>query len=121
MSENTSRLLSLGVCNNSNANPVITKTSNEQIGNKTECALLEMAFNMGYDYKKYRNRDKIKKISLSAQKKRRWLPSMKTIKENSSALLRVLPIFCSHVASPISTLTVELAKLMVLSIRKFNK
>ena len=62
MSENTSRLLSLGVCNNSNANPVITKTSNEQIGNKTECALLEMAFNMGYDYKKYRNRDKIKKI-----------------------------------------------------------
>lgn len=62
MNDNTCRLLSLGVCNNSNANPVITKTSNEQIGNKTECALLEMAFKMGYDYKKYRNRDKIRKI-----------------------------------------------------------
>lgn len=62
MSDNTCRLISLGVCNNSNANPVITKTSNEQIGNKTECALLEMAFKFGYDYKKWRNRDKIKKI-----------------------------------------------------------
>jgi len=62
MSDNTCKLVSLGVCNNSNANPVITKNSNEQIGNKTECALLEMAFKMGYDYKKYRNRDKIKKI-----------------------------------------------------------
>lgn len=40
MSENTCRLISLGVCNNSNANPVITRESNEQIGNKTECALL---------------------------------------------------------------------------------
>ncbi len=40
MIENTCKLISLGVCNNSNANPVITKSSNEQIGNKTECALL---------------------------------------------------------------------------------
>lgn len=40
MSENTCRLLNIGVCNNSNANPVITHSSNEQIGNKTECALL---------------------------------------------------------------------------------
>lgn len=62
MTEKTCKLLSLGVCNNSNANPVITKSSNEQIGNKTECALLEMAYKMGYDYKKFRNRDKIKKI-----------------------------------------------------------
>lgn len=62
MSENTCRLLNIGVCNNSNANPVITQSSNEQIGNKTECALLEMAFKMGYDYKKIRNKDKIKKI-----------------------------------------------------------
>lgn len=35
MSDKTCRLLCLGVCNNSNANPVITAKSNEQIGNKT--------------------------------------------------------------------------------------
>ena len=35
MTGNSCRLISLGVCNNSNANPVITKNSNEQIGNKT--------------------------------------------------------------------------------------
>lgn len=71
MSDKTCRLLCLGVCNNSNANPVITAKSNEQIGNKTECALLEMAFKMGYDYKKFRSRDKIKKIFpfSSAEKK----------------------------------------------------
>ncbi len=71
MSDNTCKLISLGVCNNSNANPVITKSSNEQIGNKTECALLEMAFNFGYDYKKWRNRDKIRKVFpfSSAEKK----------------------------------------------------
>lgn len=83
MSENTCRLISLGVCNNSNANPVITKNSNEQIGNKTECALLEMAFKFGYDYKKYRNRDKIKKIfPFSSQEKK-----MATIYEDDKGKL----------------------------------
>lgn len=83
MSDNTCRLISLGVCNNSNANPVITKTSNEQIGNKTECALLEMAYNFGYDYKKWRNRDKIRKIfPFSSQEKK-----MATIYEDEKGKL----------------------------------
>jgi Ca2+ transporting ATPase len=67
MSENTCRLYSLGACNNSNANPkfVSEKGSNlriEQNGNKTECALLEIAYRLGYDYEKFRNRDRIKKV-----------------------------------------------------------
>lgn len=32
---------------------------NQQIGNKTECATLELAYRLGYDYKKVRNKDKI--------------------------------------------------------------
>lgn len=61
MSDANCRLLSLGICNNSTANPVITSTSNEQIGNKTECALLEMSYKMGFDYKRWRSRDRIVK------------------------------------------------------------
>lgn len=67
MSDNTCKLLSLGICNNSNANPKFVAEKNqpirvEQNGNKTECALIEMAYRMGYDYEKCRNRDQIKKI-----------------------------------------------------------
>lgn len=67
MSENTCKLLSLGICNNSNANPKFVQERGQplridQIGNKTECALLEVAYRMGYDYEKFRNRDRIKKI-----------------------------------------------------------
>lgn len=44
------------VCVNSNAWPKkLPSGSFEQIGNKTECALLEMAANFGYDYTKYRD------------------------------------------------------------------
>jgi Ca2+ transporting ATPase len=75
MKENSCKLLCLSVCNNSNANPVITQSGGNininQIGNKTECALLEMAFRMGYDYKRVRNRDYIKKIfPFSSEKKK---------------------------------------------------
>lgn len=67
MSDNSCKLLSLGICNNSSANPKFVSDRNsplriEQIGNKTECALLEVAYRMGYDYEKFRNRDRIKKI-----------------------------------------------------------
>jgi len=76
MTEGTCRLLSLGICNNSNANPkfVSEKSTNlriEQNGNKTECALLEVAYKMGYDYEKFRNRDRIRKIfPFSSEKKK---------------------------------------------------
>jgi Ca2+ transporting ATPase len=56
--EHTIRLLCLSVCNNSSASPSIAwqgnNVTNNQVGNKTDCALLEMAFVMGYDFKKFR-------------------------------------------------------------------
>lgn len=49
-------LLCHGVAINSNANPKVnSKGAFEQIGNKTECALLEMAMNLGYDFRKIRD------------------------------------------------------------------
>lgn len=74
-SEHSIRLLCLSVCNNTSASPSIvrqgTEVLNNQVGNKTECALLEMAFRMGYDYKKFRNRDKQLKIfPFSSEKKK---------------------------------------------------
>jgi Ca2+ transporting ATPase len=66
MKDSTLKLLSLSICVNSNANPRITQHNNkiesEQIGNKTECALLEMAYKFGFDYKLYRNPERILKI-----------------------------------------------------------
>ena len=75
MSDATCRLFSLGVCNNSNANPKFVAEKNglriEQNGNKTECALLEVAYRVGFDYEKFRNRDRIKKIfPFSSEKKK---------------------------------------------------
>ena len=40
ISKSTAQLTSWGVCLNSNAHPRITNGKFEQIGNKTECALL---------------------------------------------------------------------------------
>lgn len=75
MSDASCRLFSLGVCNNSNANPKFVAEKNglriEQNGNKTECALLEVAYRVDYDYEKFRNRDRIKKIfPFSSEKKK---------------------------------------------------
>lgn len=65
ISDQTCKILCLSLCNNSNANPIITQEKGaiaiEQIGNKTECALLEMSYRMGFDYKKFRNKDQIVK------------------------------------------------------------
>jgi Ca2+ transporting ATPase len=48
-----------------------TEITNNQVGNKTECALLEMAFRMGYDYKKFRNKDNQSRIfPFSSEKKK---------------------------------------------------
>ena len=73
--DHTIRLLCLSVCNNTNASPTIVYKGNDvfnnQVGNKTDCALLEMAFRMGYDYKKFRNRDQMAKIfPFSSEKKK---------------------------------------------------
>lgn len=76
MSDNTCRLLSLSICNNSSANPKFISERGQpikidQIGNKTECALLEVAYKMGFDYEKHRNRDRIKKnFPFSSERKK---------------------------------------------------
>lgn len=86
MGENTCRLFSLGVCNNSNANPKIYKDRPaDQNGNKTECALIEAAYKMGYDYEKFRNRDRIKKtFPFSSEKKK-----MATVYEDDKGKLYI--------------------------------
>lgn len=105
MSDNTCRLFSLGVVNNSNANPKFVAEKGqalkiEQNGNKTECALLEVAYKLGYDYEKFRNRDRIKKIfPFSSEKKK-----MATVYEDEKGKLYLFvkgaPDFmlpaCSH-------------------------
>ena len=105
MTDNTSKLFCLGVCNNSSANPKFVQERGqplriEQIGNKTECALLEVAYRMGYDYEKFRNRDRIKKIfPFSSERKK-----MATVYEDEKGKLYVFckgaPDFmvpaCSH-------------------------
>jgi Ca2+ transporting ATPase len=76
VSANTCKLLCLGICNNSNANPKFVQEKGqalkiEQNGNKTECALLEVAYRMDYDYLQFRNRDRIKKtFPFSSEKKK---------------------------------------------------
>lgn len=64
---NVSKLFGISLCQNSNATPEIKvlpdgKIQNNQIGNKTECALLELAFKLGYNYKEYRKKDDIIKV-----------------------------------------------------------
>jgi Ca2+ transporting ATPase len=64
--DHTIRMLCLSICTNTSANPTITRQggeiTNSQVGNKTECALLEMSFRMGYDYKKFRTRENMLKV-----------------------------------------------------------
>jgi P-type Ca2+ transporter type 2B len=60
-------LLSVSVSQNSNANPKIIKNPegsvrSEQIGNKTECALLELADKLGHDFKTLRNKENVLKV-----------------------------------------------------------
>ena len=48
----TLSLLCEGICLNSTAHPLIDENGKFQhIGNKTECALLEMAYKFGYDFR----------------------------------------------------------------------
>lgn len=56
LSENTRNLIAYNSALNSDANPIMNAKLKkfEQIGNKTECALIEMCHNMGYLHKKIR-------------------------------------------------------------------
>jgi Ca2+ transporting ATPase len=66
MSDNTLKILCVSICNNSNANPKFEQSKEklvvDQIGNKTECALLECAYRLGFDYKLFRNKNHILKV-----------------------------------------------------------
>lgn len=60
LSRPTIEMMCKGSALNSNANPQIGQDNKfEQIGNKTECALLEMAFKMGYDFRLLRKTIKV--------------------------------------------------------------
>ena len=66
LQDNTRKILSITSMGNTNANPIIeikgTQIINNQIGNKTECALLEMALRYGYNFKNLRKKDNMLKI-----------------------------------------------------------
>lgn len=60
------KIVCKSICQNSNATPEFIGAGNNlrvnQIGNKTECALLEMAYKIGYNYKEHRSKEEIVKI-----------------------------------------------------------
>lgn len=61
VSKEAAKLFSEAVCVNSDARPKKTVGGSfEQIGNKTECALIELAYKMGYDYENFREKDNVK-------------------------------------------------------------
>ena len=97
MKDNTCKLLCLSVCNNSNATPTISQSGGNinvnQIGNKTECALLEMAYRMGYDYKRVRNRDYIKKIFPFSSEKKKMCTVYREDKGTTYAFVKGAPDF----------------------------
>ena len=105
MAESTSRLFCLGVCNNSSANPKFIEERGQplrvdQIGNKTECALMEVAYRMGYDYEKFRNRDRIKKTFPFSSAKKKMATCYEDDKGKMYLFVKGAPDFmlpsCSH-------------------------
>ncbi|CAD8177614.1 unnamed protein product [Paramecium octaurelia] len=73
MSKQTVEIMAESICYNSNANPTKDKNSNRwiQIGNKTECALIELADLFGFKYGNYRQNDKIlRQIPFSSKRKK---------------------------------------------------
>lgn len=77
LNERIGELFSVGVCLNSSANPIFTVSANgtleiDQIGNKTDCALLEVAHILGFDYRNVRKENDhniIKVVPFSSETK----------------------------------------------------
>lgn len=64
------------ICVNNSANPIRRPDGTfEQIDNKPDCALLELADKMGFKFENYRNSEKVNKIerNLTLNKKRSLL------------------------------------------------
>ena len=71
ISTNVKEILGYGLSLNSDANPIRKGASFEQIGNKTECALLEMSYNLGYNFEEIRREVKsINSVPFSSARKR---------------------------------------------------
>ena len=72
ISKSVRNVLSEGICLNSTANPIIEKNQpSEQLGNKTECALLELAHELDYNYKILRKKIQIvRNIPFSSSRKK---------------------------------------------------
>jgi len=72
ISSETKKIFAAAVSANSNANPVKRADGTyEQIGNKTECALLELAAKFGFDYTQWRNSDNVVRIIPFSSKRKR--------------------------------------------------
>lgn len=64
-------MLGYGISINSDAHPIRKGNKFEQIGNKTECALLEMIYNLGYNFEEIRKETKaINTVPFSSARKR---------------------------------------------------
>lgn len=88
MSDDTCRILNLGIIVNTIACPVFVEeggkiTKIEHVGNKTESSLLEMAYRMGYNYERFRVPSRVKKIYSSGHLKKK----MATIYRDESGKL----------------------------------
>jgi magnesium-transporting ATPase (P-type) len=71
LSENFKYLLASAVALNSDANPKVKRGGFEQVGNKTECALLEMIYNYGHDYRDIRKSEQVlNTVPFSSDRKR---------------------------------------------------
>ena len=70
-----------------------------QIGNKTECALIEMAYKMGFNYKEVRKSEKIVRIFPFSSSKKNMM-TIAEIDSKSYILMKGAPDFnigqCSH-------------------------
>lgn len=59
LSENFKYLLANAIALNSDANPSVERSKFTQIGNKTECALLELIYSLGSDFRELRKSEEI--------------------------------------------------------------
>lgn len=71
LSENFKYLLANAIALNSDANPTVDRSKFTQVGNKTECALLELIYSLGSDFRELRKSEEIiNTVPFSSERKR---------------------------------------------------
>ena len=143
LKDSSRELLCYSVIGNSNANPTIVMKNNKmeavQIGNKTECALLEMAFKLGYDFKDLRKKENIvKAFPFSSLRKRMTsifrvkdktyvftkgapeylLPSVTHFIDRQGKVAKVTPQFTKQVTQTISQFASESLRTILITYRE---